>query len=382
MDRSAGMARVIGHLRDLHVVRYDRRGYGRSWAAGTTDLAGHAEDLITVLAGRPAVVVGHSMGGAVALAAAARRPDLVRGVGAYESPLPEPGSAPEPGDDEAAKDQRVAERFLRRMIGDQAWESLAPGIQEARRREGPALVADGRALRASPPAFDPTAVTVPVVAGTGSDSPERFGRYAERIAVATKGELLVLEGADHGVHLRHPALFAEFVRQVLRVAGWWPVEAAGVPSDRLPGMSDRPVNLSTSGPPETVLDLEPAEALIGLQQALAAEAGQRRAAVAAVVARFPRFLDGWARLGQLAGDDIEAYASYRVGYHRGLDRLRANGWRGSGYVRWQHETNRGFLRSLHGLHQQAAAIGEQDEADRCEQFLHMLDPDWPPTDLD
>jgi hypothetical protein len=146
-------------------------------------------------------------------------------------------------------------------------------------------------------------------------------------------------------------------------------------------MTDRPVNLSTSGPPETVLDLEPAEARAALAAALGTEPGDRRAAVAAVVATWPRFLDGWARLGQLARDDVEAYAAYRVGYHRGLDRLRQSGWRGSGYVRWNHEENRGFLRALHGLYRQAAAIGEVDEAERCEQFLHMLDPAWPPPDL-
>jgi Protein of unknown function (DUF3151) len=147
-------------------------------------------------------------------------------------------------------------------------------------------------------------------------------------------------------------------------------------------MSDRPVSLSTSGPPETELDLEPSEALAALQAALAAEPGERRAAVAEVVSRWPRFLDGWARLGQLARDDVEAYAAYRVGYHRGLDRLRANGWRGSGYVRWRHETNRGFLRALAGLQRTAAAIGEADEADRCAQFLVMLDPEWRPADID
>ncbi len=147
-------------------------------------------------------------------------------------------------------------------------------------------------------------------------------------------------------------------------------------------MTDRPVSLYTSGPPETVLDPEPAEALDGLAQASQTPEGDRRAAVAAVVAKFPRFLDGWARLGQLGRDDMERYAAFRVGYHRGLDRLRANGWRGSGYVRWNHPENRGFLRSVHGLSVTAAAIGETDEAERCDQFLHQLDPAWPPADLD
>ena len=147
-------------------------------------------------------------------------------------------------------------------------------------------------------------------------------------------------------------------------------------------MTDQSVNLSPSGPPETVLTLEPAEALDGLRAALAEPDDRRRDAVAAVVARFPRFLDGWAQLGRLAGDDIEAYACFRVGYHRGLDRLRQSGWRGTGYVRWSHEENRGFLRALAGLQASAARIGETDEDQRCLQFLHQLDPAWPPSDLE
>lgn len=143
-------------------------------------------------------------------------------------------------------------------------------------------------------------------------------------------------------------------------------------------MTDRPVHMTTSGPPETVLDDEPAEALAALDEALTRPEPERREAVAAVVARWPRFLDAWARLGALGRDDVERYACYRVGYHRGLDRLRASGWRGSGYVRWQHPQNRGFLRALDGLRASAEAIGEADEAERCAVFLRQLDPDWPP----
>jgi Protein of unknown function (DUF3151) len=135
------------------------------------------------------------------------------------------------------------------------------------------------------------------------------------------------------------------------------------------------VNLSASGPPETVLEPEPADALAALADALAAPEDERRAAVANVCARWPRFLDAWAQLGALARDDVERYAYYRVGYHRGLDRLRQSGWRGTGYVRWRHETNRGFLRALDGLRSSAETIGETDEANRCADFLRQLAPE-------
>lgn len=147
-------------------------------------------------------------------------------------------------------------------------------------------------------------------------------------------------------------------------------------------MSDAPVSMTPSGPPETVLDPEPPDALEALDRALAiSDRDARRDAVSAVVASYPRFLDGWARLGELARDPVEAYAAFRVGYHRGLDRLRQNGWRGSGFVRWSHATNRGFLRALAGLERTAGMIGERDEEERCAVFLHQLDPGWPPEEM-
>ena len=132
----------------------------------------------------------------------------------------------------------------------------------------------------------------------------------------------------------------------------------------------------TSGLPETVIPAPPAEAAAALADAVAQPDDRRRSAVAAVAAHYPRFLDAWATLSELAGDDVEAYAYARVGYHRGLDTLRGAGWRGSGYVRWRQPTNRGFLRSLEALRRGAERIGESDEEERCALFLHQLDPDW------
>ena len=136
-----------------------------------------------------------------------------------------------------------------------------------------------------------------------------------------------------------------------------------------------------SGPPETSLDPPHPGAADRLAAALGAPALQRRDAVADVVRAFPDWPEAWAELGDLARDDVEAYACFRVGYHRGLDALRRAGWRGSGYVRWRHQENRGFLRCVDGLRSAAAAIGESSEEERCALFLRQLDPDWPPPDL-
>jgi hypothetical protein len=146
-------------------------------------------------------------------------------------------------------------------------------------------------------------------------------------------------------------------------------------------MSDMPINLSGSGLPQTVLPPDPIEVVHGLNQALGLAPEHRREAVATVVASAPRCLAGWATLGDLARDDVEAYACYRVGYHRGLDALRANGWRGSGYVRWAEPSNHGFLRSLAGLARLAERIGESDEGERCRLFLLQLDPGGPPESV-
>ena len=147
-------------------------------------------------------------------------------------------------------------------------------------------------------------------------------------------------------------------------------------------MSDTPVPLLSQGPPETVLEPEPHDVRAAL--AAAAAGDEAVPALGEACMRWPASLDAWAALGEAAesGDATSAlaYAAFRTGYHRGLDRLRASGWRGSGYVRWAHASNRGFLRSLSGLQRVAGRIGEADEAERCALFLVQLDPGWPPSD--
>jgi hypothetical protein len=144
-------------------------------------------------------------------------------------------------------------------------------------------------------------------------------------------------------------------------------------------MSSHDVRFGGSGIPQTVLPAEAEEVVSAIDVATKLSGDDRREALAAAAASTPRSLLVWAELGDFARDTIESYAYYRIGYHRGLDALRQNGWRGSGYVKWEHLSNRPFLRCLDGLQKRANEIGEADEAERCALFLLQLEPTWPPT---
>ena len=98
---------------------------------------------------------------------------------------------------------------------------------------------------------------------------------------------------------------------------------------------------------------------------------------AAVVADHPTYSAAWAALAEraeVAGETVTAYAFARTGYHRGLDQLRRNGWKGFGPVPWDHAPNQGFLRSVAALARAARAIGELDELERCRQLVADSDP--------
>jgi hypothetical protein len=119
--------------------------------------------------------------------------------------------------------------------------------------------------------------------------------------------------------------------------------------------------------PPTKLPVDPATALLA--------AGGDPVEIAA---KHPSSSAAWAALAEEAlgrGFAVEGYAYARTGYHRGLDALRKAGWRGTGPVPWSHEPNQGFLRALHSLALAAAAIDEQEEAERCSAFLSDCDPE-------
>ncbi|MFT4108396.1 DUF3151 family protein [Propionicimonas sp.] len=118
------------------------------------------------------------------------------------------------------------------------------------------------------------------------------------------------------------------------------------------------------GPDPTFLPAEGPDATA--RAALAAGTSPRAAVPSAPAASLL-----WALLAEeaLGTDPVAGYAYARTGYHRGLDALRRSGWRGQGPIPAGHVPNQGFLRALLALAEAAAAIGETEEADRCQQFL-------------
>jgi pimeloyl-ACP methyl ester carboxylesterase len=175
-----------------------------------------------VITDRRCIVAGHSYGAAIALAAAERRPDLVGAVVSYEGPMPWrdfwPASS---GGANAMAEVRngaavgdAAERFLRRHIGDEKWESLPQRTRDERRAEGAALLTELASARDGGSPYDPSAIRVPVISARGTVSESYLMHGADVLAAEIPGaEHAVLEGASHGAHQSHPEAFAALIRR-------------------------------------------------------------------------------------------------------------------------------------------------------------------------
>jgi pimeloyl-ACP methyl ester carboxylesterase len=216
MDRMAGMAKLARRLAtDCSVISYDRRGYGESVAhLGPFTMEYQVADLLALLDGRRCVLVGHSYGGNVVLAAADRHPELVAAIALYETPLSWlpwwPGTTA--GANALAtrgRPEEAAERFMRRMIGDQLWDRLPERTKAARRAEGPALVGELTDLRNHEP-WSASRIECPVMAGRGELGQPHHAASTEWIAAAVRDATSVtLTGCRHGAHASDPDQFAE-----------------------------------------------------------------------------------------------------------------------------------------------------------------------------
>lgn len=224
MDRSAGLLRLSRRLDAAHhVVRIDRRGYGRSIDVGPPwTIAANVDDVEALSAAitGPIDVIGHSLGGNVALAFAARRPDLVRSVVVYETPLSWlpwwPGDSAGAAAMSAASPAEAVEAFVRRLVGDEKWEQLPESKRAQRRAEGAAMVAELADLRRAAP-WSPEAVEAPVLVMRGEHGRPYHHRATEWLASRLDGcRVVVVTDAGHAGPHTHAAEVAVEVESFLR----------------------------------------------------------------------------------------------------------------------------------------------------------------------
>jgi pimeloyl-ACP methyl ester carboxylesterase len=231
MDRSAGMLKLSRRLdADFRVLRYDRRGYGRSFPhVGPYTMDAQVSDLVGLLDGRRAVLFGHSYGGNVALATADHHPDLVAGVAVYETPLSWeawwPGTtAGAVAVAAAGQPEEAAERFMRRMLGDRRWEELPERTRHARRAEGMAMVEELADLRRHRP-WVASHIAAPVLVSYGSLGRPHHHQGMRHAATLLGCPLVELAGCHHDAPLSHPELVrSEVIEPLLRMVGppWSP----------------------------------------------------------------------------------------------------------------------------------------------------------------
>ncbi|HWM22166.1 MAG TPA: alpha/beta hydrolase [Ilumatobacteraceae bacterium] len=227
MDRSAGLLRLSRCLdQAFRVLRYDRRGYGRSAPhPGPFGADQQVNDLVGLLEGRRALVFGHSYGGNVALATAARHPELVVAVAVYETPLSWldwwPGSTA--GADAIATrgdPADAAERFVRRLVSDARWEKLPPSTREARRSEGPAMVGELVDLREHAP-WSADRLRMPVVAIYGERGAAHHRAGTEHLArVLPDCRVVEVAAARHFGPNTHPEAVAAAIVELASRVGY------------------------------------------------------------------------------------------------------------------------------------------------------------------
>jgi len=213
------------------VVSVDRRGSGQSATEGPAapiDVAAHVEDLAQIVAAEsfgPVAVVGHSYGGCLALELAARHPELVRSVFAYEPPYAQVASAEVREGMAKVGRQTIAARdrdglgaaaltFMAGVSGTAAVAALSPGARARIERAGQGAVADATLLGMDPDGLKH--ISCPVRITTGDASAPTYAEIAEALAARIPGASHErLPGLDHMAPVLRPDAIAAVILEFL-----------------------------------------------------------------------------------------------------------------------------------------------------------------------
>jgi pimeloyl-ACP methyl ester carboxylesterase len=227
VEKLAGVGRVIA---------YDRRGCSRSERPEPYERTGvveHADDaaaLLDALRAAPAVIVGRSYGGTVAIDLALRHPDRVRAL-----VLLEPDASRELAPaaarwvdaltdrlrQVAARDgvEAVAEALIGEVAGEDAWRSFPDEVRRTLAGNGPALLAELAGewwLEADVAAL--ATIQQPALVIMATDSPPEFHQAPEALAEALPAARLSRVGGGHLIDPASPEVIA-FIEDVLEAGG-------------------------------------------------------------------------------------------------------------------------------------------------------------------
>ena len=225
MDRGAAFLRTTRRLDDVSWTIYDRRGYGRSAGGEPVEFSSHVDDLVAIvdsMSGDDLTIVGHSLGGLLALHAASLRPERVTSVVAHEAPLSFLDWWPvADAEGRRLEDDEPAvglDRFMRRVIGDAAWDALPESTRQQRIGEWPAVLAELVTVR-DQGAFDVDAVRAPCVISRAHPSGDhRVGAGEWLVSNLPRAELVLLHDSVHNAHMADPDRFAGLVRHAQQLS--------------------------------------------------------------------------------------------------------------------------------------------------------------------
>ena len=208
-------------------IVYDRRGFSRSERPEplVMDVHKHTDDaaaLIDALGAGPAIVIGRSQGGEIAIDLALRYPDRVRALALLEGgglSLSEALTRWLADLDEqifaaAEADMSTVGETMLSAVGKAGWEDLPEPVKQIFTANGPAIVAEHRGGLLDVSAEQLGTIVQPTLLVAGKGSPPAFKEVTNLVAAAMPSARVEWVEGGHVINPAHPAVLA-FVDEVL-----------------------------------------------------------------------------------------------------------------------------------------------------------------------